>query len=322
MRRHDRKLDLAARAAWLYYVAANTQDQIAEKLNVSRQAVQRLVSLAVSEKLIKFRLDHPLAASMALEQALRDQFGLAHCLVEPADPAVDSPIPSIAVGAAEHLATYLGQKAPLVLAFSTGRTLRAMVDELPGTSCPQHKLVSLVGAISRDGRASSYEVVMRLAERIGAQCFPMPTPVIASTVEERRLLQTQRSYEVIRALATQAVVAFVGISPVAWRAPLHQDHFVTDQEIAELIDKGAVGEIAGWAFDGAGTIIDGGSNERHAGLPLAELGRTQIIGVAGGPEKVLAICAALRGGLVAGLVTDERTAAAVLQAGKGLDYAA
>ena len=31
-RRQDRKLDLAARAAWLYYVAGRTQDEIAEKL--------------------------------------------------------------------------------------------------------------------------------------------------------------------------------------------------------------------------------------------------------------------------------------------------
>jgi len=139
-----------------------------------------------------------------------------------------------------------------VLAFSTGRTLRAMVDEIPAMSCPQHKLVSLVGAISRDGQASSYEVVMRLAERTGAQCFPMPTPVVASSIEERHLLQTQRSYGVIRELATEAVVGFVGIAQIAWQAPPHQDHFVTDQEIAELIDKGAVGEIAGWAFDGAG----------------------------------------------------------------------
>ena len=322
MRRHDRKLDLAARAAWLYYVAANTQDQIAEQLNVSRQAVQRLVSLAVSEKLIKFRLDHPLAAGMDLAQQLRDRFGLSYCMVEPAAPAGESPIASIGIGAAEYLATYLAQKSPLVLAFSTGRTLRAMVDEIPAMSCPQHKLVSLVGAISRDGQASSYEVVMRLAERTGAQCFPMPTPVVASSIEERHLLQTQRSYGVIRELATEAVVGFVGIAQIAWQAPLHQDHFVTDQEIAELIDKGAVGEIAGWAFDGAGRVIDSASNERHAGLPLQELTRTRIIGVAGGPEKVLAIRSALCGGLVAGLITDELTAEAVLKAGKGLDYTA
>ena len=46
MRKKDRKLDLAARAAWLYYVAGKRQDEIAAQLNVSRQAVQRLVSLA------------------------------------------------------------------------------------------------------------------------------------------------------------------------------------------------------------------------------------------------------------------------------------
>src|SRR3954468_16406828 len=40
--RRERKLDLAARAAWLYYVAGNTQDEVAEKLSLSRQAAQRL----------------------------------------------------------------------------------------------------------------------------------------------------------------------------------------------------------------------------------------------------------------------------------------
>ena len=69
----------------------------------------------------------------------------------------------------------------------------------------------------------------------------------------------------------------------------------------------------------AGRVIDSASNERHAGLPLADLAHTHIIGVAGGAEKVLAIRSALRGRLVSGLITDERTAEAVLQAGKGLD---
>ena len=60
------RLDDAARAGWLYYVAGNTQDEIARKLGVSRQSAQRLVSLAVSEKLIKVRLDHPIARCMEL----------------------------------------------------------------------------------------------------------------------------------------------------------------------------------------------------------------------------------------------------------------
>lgn len=313
-RGRERKLDQAARAAWLYYVAGNTQDEIALKLRVSRQAAQRLVALAVAERLIKFRLDHPLAEAEALAERLRERFGLAYCAVEPADPAGDgaAPPPGVAAAAAEHLQTFLAQRAPLVLAFSTGRTLRAMAAETPAMDCPRHKLVSLIGAISRDGHASPFEVVMRLAERVGAQCFPMPTPVIASTVEERRLLQTQRSFAVIRDLAAQAAAAFVGVSEIAWNAPLHRDGFVTDREIAELIEAGAVGEIAGWAFDAGGRLIAGGANERVAGLPLAELRPGALVAVGGGPAKVLPIRAALAGGLISGLITEERTAAAVL----------
>ena len=85
MRKKDRKLDLAARAAWLYYVAGRRQDEIAAQLNASRQAVQRLVSLAVSEKLIKFRLDHPIATCVALGEELRTRHGLAFCSIQPSD---------------------------------------------------------------------------------------------------------------------------------------------------------------------------------------------------------------------------------------------
>ena len=41
---YDRRLDLAARAGWLYYVAGHRQEKIAEQLGVSRQTAQRLVA--------------------------------------------------------------------------------------------------------------------------------------------------------------------------------------------------------------------------------------------------------------------------------------
>ena len=322
MSRQDRKLDLAARAAWLYYVAGKRQDEIATQLNVSRQAVQRLVSLAVSEKLIKFRLDHPIAECIALGEAVRERYGLALCSVQPSTDVEAAPCPGVAIAAAEHLETYLSERDPRVIAFSTGRMLRAVADELPAMDCPQHKLISLVGSISRDGRASSYEVVRRLAERTGAECFPMPTPVVAASVEERRLLQTQRSFAVVRDLARRAVAAFVGIGSLGWQSPMHRDHFLTDQEIMELIDRGAVGEIAGWAYDGAGRLIECSVNERNAALPLGELGQALTIGVSAGMDRLLAIRAALEGRLLSGLITDDRTAEALLRQRTALDSAA
>jgi len=309
----QKKLDLAARAAWLYYIGGRTQDEIAGRLGISRQAAQRLVALAVSEKLIKFRLDHRLARGLELAQALRDRFQLDLCEVAPADPGQTDPAAGIAGAAAGVIEGYLNHREPLVLAFSTGRTLLATVLEVTTTDSPQHCLVSVVGAMARDGRASNYEVVMRLSARTGAQCFPMPTPVVANTVEERQLLHTQRSFVTVRELASRASATFVGLSHVAWNAPIHRDGMVNDAEIRTLIDAGAVGEIAGWTFDAAGVPLHGGVNDRVAGIPLEDLSRPRTVAVAGGPEKVSALLAALRGRLITGVITDERTAEALLK---------
>ena len=58
--RATKRLDDAARAAWLYYIAGKTQDEVAGILGVSRQSAQRMVSLAMSSGLVKVRIDHPI----------------------------------------------------------------------------------------------------------------------------------------------------------------------------------------------------------------------------------------------------------------------
>lgn len=312
--RRDRKLDLAAHAAWLYYIAGNTQEEIATKLNVSRQAAQRLVALAVSEKLIKFRLDYPLSECIALAESLRDRFGLALCEVVPSDAeSRDEAFQGIGVCAAAHLETYLMTRTPLILAFSSGRTLRSMVEQIPSMNQPQHKIVSVIGNLSHYGRAGRHEVVMHLSDRVGSQAYPVSTPVVATSREERELLQTQRSFVAVKTLAEQAKATFVGISHIAWDAPLHAEGFISDAEVAELVELGAVGEIAGWAFDTQGKLLSQGTNCRVASVPLEQPARRLVIGVAGGIRKREAILAALRGKLITGLITDASTAAAILK---------
>jgi DNA-binding transcriptional regulator LsrR (DeoR family) len=310
--RRDRKLDLAAHAAWLYYIAGNTQEEIATKLNVSRQAAQRLVALAVSEKLIKFRLDHPLSECIALAETLRDKFGLVMAEVVPTDAAHSDNLTGIGVCAATHLESCLLNKTPMVIAFSSGRTLRAMVDQIPSMQQPQHKIVSMIGNMSQYGRAGRYEVVIHLADRTGSQVYPVPTPVVATSVEERELLQTQRSFITVKTLAEQAKVTYFGIGQIAWNGPLHNDGFIDDNELTELIELGAVGEIAGWAFDQQGVLLTEGINSRVASVPLEQPAQRLVIGVANGAKKAEAILAALRGKLITGLITDEAAAQAVL----------
>lgn len=168
--------------------------------------------------------------------------------------------------------------------------------------------------MARDGSASAFDVVMRLADRIGGQRFPMPTPVVAETIEERELLQAQRSFRVVRKLTARARATFVGLAGLEWRAPMHEDGFINDAELSELTERGAVGEITGWAFDRSGQLIKGSVNARLVSIPLEQPAEQLIIAVACGPAKVVPIHAALRGRLISGLITDEATARGVLNA--------
>src|SRR5207244_5184302 len=97
------RLDEAARAGWLYFIAGKTQDEIAKALNVSRASAQRLVSLCLAERLITFRLEHPIAACMDLAARMKDGFELRYCEIVPTDP--DAPV--AVAGIAERAAALL-----------------------------------------------------------------------------------------------------------------------------------------------------------------------------------------------------------------------
>jgi DNA-binding transcriptional regulator LsrR (DeoR family) len=199
------------------------------------------------------------------------------------------------------------------MAFSSGKTLRVMVEQIPSMNQPQHKIVSIIGNMAHYGRAGRHEVVMHLSERTGAEAYPVPTPVVASSVQERKLLQTQQAFITVQSLVDRAKVTFVGIGNIGWNAPLHESGFINDKEIAELMELGAVGEVAGWAFDKQGILLNKGTNTRIAGVPLEQPVQRLTIGVAGGLHKKEAILAALKGRLINGLITDEAVAKSILQ---------
>ena len=302
------RLDDAARAGWLYYVAGRTQDEIASAMGISRQSAQRLVSLAVAERLIKVRLDHPIAECLELGERLKEKFGLAHVDVVPSDPGSSSTTIGIAEAGAAEIERWLKRPDPIVLAVGTGRTLKAAIDQLPAMECPQHRIMSLTGNIGPDGSAAYYNVIFSMADAVKARHYPMPLPVLVSSIEERDLLHKQSLVQSTLQLGREADVAFVGIGELGADAPLCLDGFLDPAEMAALMDEGATGEICGWMFDRDGNLLAGSINERVASVPLPPRETTAVIGLAKGRRKYLAILSALRGRMVNGLITDEATA--------------
>lgn len=306
------RLDDAARAGWLYYVAGNTQDEIARKLGVSRQSAQRLVAMAVSEKLVKVRLDHPIGRCMDLAGALKETFNLQYCEVVPSDPDAPNLTTGVAIAAAAELERELKTSEERIIALGTGRALKATVEQLPRMSCPQHRIVSRLGNMMSDGSATPYNATIQLAERIGAKQYPYPLPVLAQTSDEVQVLHAQESMRNTLSLCARADLTLVGIGNIGASAPVYQDGFLSTEELLELEANGAAGEITSWIYDDDGQLMDCDFNSRVSSAKLNAAGDRRMIAVAVGTQKARSILAALRGKLVNGLITAELTAQTIL----------
>ncbi len=306
------RLDDAARAGWLYFIAGHTQDEIAKMLQVSRASAQRLVSLCLAERLITFRLEHPIAACMELASRLQERFHLSHCEVVPTDPAAPLSTAGIAERCANILEATLRSETPVIVALGTGRAVRAAVERVSQVDRPNHQIVSLVGNISADGSASFFDTVGRLADRTGARHYPMPLPFLMSSEDERNRMVRIDPIAKVKAVAAKADLRLIGIGQMDQKAQVHVDGFVTREELFEMMRLGAVGEITGWAYDAKGKLIKGGTNRRLTSIPPQMPAQTATIAAAIGQAKVPAIRAALAGHLINGLITDEATARAVL----------
>ncbi|MBT9382889.1 sugar-binding transcriptional regulator [Pseudooceanicola sp. CBS1P-1] len=305
--------DLAARAAWLSFVGGLTQDQIATELGISRQRAQRLVARAGQEGLIRVRIEHPIAACLELERALKARFGLAQAWVSPSLGDGADPMQGLARFTAPVLERMFATEPGRTFALGTGRTLRMVVDQMSPLEGAHNRLVSLIGNVAPDGSASFFEVIMRFAEITGAKHYPMSIPVAARNREELELFRSLPHVRAARDLAQSADLAIVGIGQMSDNAPLHVDGFLSAEELADLQAAGAVGEICGHVYDSEGRYLDHPINQRVTGVQVPT-GDMPVYAVACGATKMPGLRAALKGHLLHGLFVDELSARALLTA--------
>ncbi len=308
----DFEQSLSIRAAWLAYVGGHTQEQIAERLGVSRIKAQRLIASATQSGLIKFFVEGVPAECMALEDQLMRAFNLKRCVVVPATQDdlenAESAIPALAVAAARHLTRVLDTGDVRTIGVGHGRTLAAMVERLPASSRPDIRFVSLLGSLTRRSSANPFDVIAKLAERTSGECYFMPVPFLADSHADAQVLRAQRGVQHVLELVRQCQLCVVGIGELGPDTQLQRTHSVTPSELAALRRAGAVGELAGCFVASDGKPVKCEMNERAVGASLDDLRGRNVLAVAGGTYKAMAIRAVLKTGLISELIIDETTA--------------
>lgn len=304
---------LSIRAAWLAYVGGHTQEQIAERLGVSRIKAQRLIALATQSGLVKFFVEGVPAECMALEEQLMQAFKLKRCVVVPnlledADEESTGVIPVLAVAAARYLTRVLEAGEVRTIGVGHGRTLAAMVEKLPASNRQDTRFVSLLGSLTRRSAANPFDVIAKLAERTGGECYFMPVPFLADSQADAQVLRAQRGVQHVLGLVRECQLCVVGVGDIGPGTRLQSTHSVTAEELETLRQAGAVGELAGCFVAANGQPVPCEMNERAVGATLDDLRGRDVLAVAGGKGKAEAIRAALNTGVITELIVDEATA--------------
>jgi len=303
---------MAVRAAWLHYAGGHTQAEVARKLGLTSLKAHRLITKANNEGLVKVYIDGDVAECVALETLLSDKYQLSYCEVVPDLEEVDLPLRALGVAGAQYLKRIIEHSEHQSIGIGHGRTLAACVNFLPRIHRPDKQIVSLLGGFSKKFSANPHDVIHLMAQRTDASAYVMPVPFFANSMKDKKVIMQQGGIDEVMQLARQTSIKIAGIGSVDIRASMVANSMLDEREILAVHDAGGRGEILGHFFDPDGNLVDTELSGRTMGLMFKDLTNSNITAVAGGETKVRAILSILKSGLLSSLITDERTARALV----------
>jgi deoxyribonucleoside regulator len=311
---------LMVRVALMYYRLHLTQEQIGERLGISRFKVGRLLDRAVRESIVQIDIVHPAARLIDLEDALVDRFELRAAVIvdvpeAPTDQAVQELARESVAGAAVR---YLAEVRPTgSIGVSWGRTMLELARQLEPGWTTSTEIVQLNGATSRSSLPTrANEIAERFGTTTGASIRLLAAPAIVGSPELRHALEEDPAVGAALDVARSTSTAIFGLGILTRESVLVGSGYLTEDDLAALQTAGAVGDVIGRFLDLDGRIARPEIDERTVGLPLAELGGKPIsMGLAAGAGRGPITLASLRARCVNVLVADAGTAEWVLAHG-------
>lgn len=286
--------------------------EIAEKLLFSRTTVSRMLTEAKRRGVVRVRVAHPMERVLGLERSLVHLFGLQQVRVaDSLDPV------SAHLDVARAAADLVVENSPedVVITVSNGLAVTATVDAMPQLAWPRSRVVQMVGSTGQSQwLLDSPETCRRMARKLGGGFHPIPAPLVVSDPTTAAALRSDGQVATTLELGARADLGLTGIGAVMeGHSGLILRAHESDDVVRRLREMGAVAHIAGYHLSRSGELLDTDLTACTIAVPPDRLREIPlVVGVAWGEEKVPAMAAVLRGGFISALVTDLRTAVALL----------
>jgi len=307
---------LLVEIAQAYYERNLTQQEVAGLFGISRSQISRYLQEARDRDIVQIRVVKPGARNKRLESSLKRRF--PH-LVDVVVAAVFSDDERIRRRAVANEAAQLLERVVrrnTTICFGAGRTLADAVSLLLPRKLTGVTVVQAMGNAGHEALNIDYNSIAgAAAAAFGGRAVQINAPAIVGPgMRSADLESSSRQIREAIAVARSADVFFVGVGSMSGDQIYVQTGLISPAELEEARRAGAVGDICGNFFDIAGRARPGPFADRAVGIRLPDLASAPLaIGCASGSEKAASIVGALRGRYLNVVVTDELTAAGVLE---------
>ncbi|GCF94395.1 DeoR family transcriptional regulator [Enterococcus florum] len=309
----DRRL--LVEIASMYYEEGAKQSEVAKKFNISRSLVSKYLSkardLGLVEIIIHDDLAHPYRM---LEEKIMEQYGMKEVICI-APTGVEMLNKRIGITAAKYLARILQPNQKIGV--SAGTVVHeAAMNFSQKNQMENLSFLPLVGGMGQQHMALQANVVCELfAKKCDGRAVELHAPITVDSAEAKRVFMEQSFIKNVFDEAKSVDVALVGIGGLPAYSTMTKTYLLADSDHlrTELSERKVTGDICYNFIDKDGQLAECTWNERVLAINLDDLKKIPLrIGVSGGKEKSEGIRAALRGGLVNVLITDEETAKKLL----------
>jgi deoxyribonucleoside regulator len=308
------------RIAKMYYELKMTQVEIAEKENLSRPTVSRILDAAVKEGIISFVINYPLESISSVADELQESFSLRNVFVI---PAYVSDINLILNDVSKVLTSYLAEQVTEgdIIGISWGNTLSYVASNLMSMNKKDVMVVQLNGGVSTTSFSTgATSILEQFSKALPAKPYTLSVPAIVDSSDIASSIIQDSSIKEVLAIGRKSNIAVFGIGKVSYESVLYTAGYFTEASYKELLDKGAIGDVCSRFYNLKGEVVDHHLNNRTISLQLDELKqKDRAIAIACGEDKAPAILGALNGKYINTLFTDELTAKAILTLHKKME---
>lgn len=308
--------DIEIEAAWLHFVQGLTQAQIASRRGLSRMRVHRLIQAAQDKGYVKVFVDRVPRSCIDIENELMARFGLTSCTIVPIDgqQSMYDSLPIIGSAAAFFLHGMLESTEERVIGIGSGRTIAATANALPSIARPKTEFVSATGDFAALTNANPFEVINTLVQKTGGSGFALTAPLVLEAREDRDLFLKQRAVRHALDKLKQASFFLIGLGHVGPHSYLESYGFMEGEEAGQLARQDVVADLAGHLLNSRGELISGGLADRMLSVSADVLREKAVYMACSGIEKGPALVAALRSGMLDGLIATADVAQSALSA--------